>query len=576
MLHRSRFVGNTVFCLCTMFTALAASVSAAGPQLINHQGILLDGSGDPVIVATNIEFRIYDAPAGGLLLWSETQLVTPDADGLYNVLLGSVTAIPDAAFAGDAYLALKVGGDAEMPTRQRLVSVPFTYRTRTVDGAAGGTITSKVSIGTGHANIGTSAFVAGENNTVSGYGSAVGGGGSNTATAQYTAVAGGSGNDAVADFAASGGGVANTISGVESYVGGGRANRAFGGNSAVGGGYDNEASALYSTVSGGISNYARQEASTIAGGANNIVNAPWATVPGGYLNQAIGNYSLAAGRRAQANHNGAFVWGDATDADFTSTGANQFLVRASGGVGIGTNSPAAGALAVNMTSVHFGGGSGYDFPMADGAAAQVLSSDGAGQLDWASLPGLSASADELALILISTIPADLDSVTVTFPADGFVFIHCQAILNNATAGNYLVLNVYEDNVQLASGDWDAGDVDGWYDQTQSYAVTRAVTAGTHTYKYSLTTNNGTAIAAYPKISVLFFPVTYGSEASPIAGATPGDAAAQVSGGYLNDTGNPRTGDIAQTSSVVRNDEILRELQALREKVAQLEQRVGEN
>ncbi|MEK6709164.1 MAG: hypothetical protein AABZ64_01150, partial [Nitrospinota bacterium] len=38
-------------------------------------------------------------------------------------------------------------------------------------------------------------------------------------------------------------------------------------------------------------------------------------------------------------HEGTFVWGDSTNGDFISTGPNQFLIRASGGVGIGTPSP---------------------------------------------------------------------------------------------------------------------------------------------------------------------------------------------------------------------------------------------
>src|SRR5207249_2453898 len=43
--------------------------------------------------------------------------------------------------------------------------------------------------------------------------------------------------------------------------------------------------------------------------------------------------------QAKALHNGAFVWADPTGTDFASTAANQFLIRASGGVGIGTNNP---------------------------------------------------------------------------------------------------------------------------------------------------------------------------------------------------------------------------------------------
>ncbi|MBK7146596.1 MAG: hypothetical protein IPH76_15795 [Xanthomonadales bacterium] len=36
---------------------------------------------------------------------------------------------------------------------------------------------------------------------------------------------------------------------------------------------------------------------------------------------------------------GTFVWADYQDADFVSTGPNQFLIRAQGGVAINTNTP---------------------------------------------------------------------------------------------------------------------------------------------------------------------------------------------------------------------------------------------
>ena len=64
-------------------------------------------------------------------------------------------------------------------------------------------------------------------------------------------------------------------------------------------------------------------------------------MPGGRLNAAQRYATFAAGYRAQANHHGTFVWADSTDANFTSTGEDQFLIRASGGVGIGTASPDA-------------------------------------------------------------------------------------------------------------------------------------------------------------------------------------------------------------------------------------------
>jgi len=61
----------------------------------------------------------------------------------------------------------------------------------------------------------------------------------------------------------------------------------------------------------------------------------------GTNSSASGNHGFALGRRARAMHDGVFVWGDHTDADIESTADDQFLVRATGGMGIGTNQPAA-------------------------------------------------------------------------------------------------------------------------------------------------------------------------------------------------------------------------------------------
>jgi len=67
------------------------------------------------------------------------------------------------------------------------------------------------------------------------------------------------------------------------------------------------------------------------------------TVPGGIDNSARGAGSFAAGHDAKAIHDGAFVWNDRSitlDNDsLLSTRPNQFLIRAAGGVGIGTNTP---------------------------------------------------------------------------------------------------------------------------------------------------------------------------------------------------------------------------------------------
>jgi hypothetical protein len=55
---------------------------------------------------------------------------------------------------------------------------------------------------------------------------------------------------------------------------------------------------------------------------------------------AAGDYSFAAGRRAQASHQCAFVWGDSQNVSFASTAENQFSIRASGGVRFSDDTPA--------------------------------------------------------------------------------------------------------------------------------------------------------------------------------------------------------------------------------------------
>jgi hypothetical protein len=54
-----------------------------------------------------------------------------------------------------------------------------------------------------------------------------------------------------------------------------------------------------------------------------------------------------------AMHNGAFVWADSQNASFSSTAANQFLIRAQGGVGIGLNNPGAQMQISSSTGENF-------------------------------------------------------------------------------------------------------------------------------------------------------------------------------------------------------------------------------
>jgi len=174
----------------------------------------------------------------------------------------------------------------------------------------------------------------------------IGGGGRNaagyadadTTNQEYATVSGGHKNTASGEYASAGGGNENIAGGYASTVGGGAYNSAGNNYATVGGGYFNSAGGQYGAVAGGQSNSASGNRSAIGGGQDNSVAGPYGTVPGGWGNSVGGPYGFAAGVQAHADHTGTFVWSDSSGG-LTSTGTDQFLIDASGGVGIGTDSP---------------------------------------------------------------------------------------------------------------------------------------------------------------------------------------------------------------------------------------------
>jgi len=97
-------------------------------------------------------------------------------------------------------------------------------------------------------------------------------------------------------------------------------------------------------------NTASGQEATVGGGNSNVASGRAATVAGGGWNTAAGDWSFVVGRSAKNTnewHNGVFMFADSTvhSADFSSTAANQFSVRASGGYRLFSNA----ALTSGMT-----------------------------------------------------------------------------------------------------------------------------------------------------------------------------------------------------------------------------------
>lgn len=169
-------------------------------------------------------------------------------------------------------------------------------------------------------------------NVVEGHFGYLGGGMGNRIEGPFSAIGGGFENVAGDRGSTVAGGVRNKAANVNTTVSGGRENEATGVGAVAGGGQGNRAQGQFAVVAGGHFNAATGPGTAILGGSSNAASGLASTVLGGVRNTAGGDYSLAAGRRARSAHPGSFVWADATDRDLSTTRANQFVSRASGGM----------------------------------------------------------------------------------------------------------------------------------------------------------------------------------------------------------------------------------------------------
>ncbi len=140
--------------IATIWCLAADSAQAQAPNLINYQGRLTAAGGAAASGSLVMNFSIYATATGVTPVWTETQTVTV-TNGVFNVLLGSVTPFPGTLFTsgGERYLGIKVGTDAEMTPRFRLTSVAFAFHATEADGIKDGAIAN--------ADVSASAAIAG-------------------------------------------------------------------------------------------------------------------------------------------------------------------------------------------------------------------------------------------------------------------------------------------------------------------------------------------------------------------------------------------------------------------------------
>lgn len=100
-----------------MLSGLIVLVYGEAPHIIPYQARLTDASGNPITNPKYITYKIYTTPADPLgpspesPLWSETHRVVPNSEGIYNVMLGSLTPFGgDVDFSEPYWLAIVIDG----------------------------------------------------------------------------------------------------------------------------------------------------------------------------------------------------------------------------------------------------------------------------------------------------------------------------------------------------------------------------------------------------------------------------------------------------------------------------------
>ena len=154
----------------------------------------------------------------------------------------------------------------------------------------------------------------------------IGGGALNRVDASFATVGGGFSNTiaAIASNSVIAGGINNAVDEQNSFIGGGSGNTVFGSASVVVGGIDG--------LAGGTNVETAESFAFVGAGRRNKALGLASVVPGGSDNLASGTDAFAAGSEAKATNSRSFVWGSEGSVPTTSTNANSFTVRASGGV----------------------------------------------------------------------------------------------------------------------------------------------------------------------------------------------------------------------------------------------------
>lgn len=123
-----------IYLIVASLFLFSVTAFAQVPRTISYQGILTDASGNLLPDGnTTLTVKLYPDAAGGSSIYSETQTVAV-VKGRYNMIIGSVTPVPDnLSFSKAYFLGVSVGADAELTPRTALTAAPYALRAAIAD-----------------------------------------------------------------------------------------------------------------------------------------------------------------------------------------------------------------------------------------------------------------------------------------------------------------------------------------------------------------------------------------------------------------------------------------------------------
>jgi hypothetical protein len=123
-----RQLAIALLCGCSLSVLILSTSASAVPPMTNYQAYLTDEAGLPRGGVYPMTFAIFDAPTGGSPSWSESHSSVSVTGGVFSVILGSVTPLPEALFSGPVLWLETAIDDTVLTPRRPLVTVPYAFR----------------------------------------------------------------------------------------------------------------------------------------------------------------------------------------------------------------------------------------------------------------------------------------------------------------------------------------------------------------------------------------------------------------------------------------------------------------